>query len=121
MIKIMNCNNIDSGEITVFENQLNIKYGFNGTEPQNLSCFEKSIFTLIKPLLDKNQERMKKNISNGLKGGRPRKSKQNPNETETKPKQNPNETEMKPNDNLESYIDKDKEIDKDKDKDKDLD
>lgn len=37
MIKIMNCNNIDSGEITVFENQLNIKYGFNGTGKSTIS------------------------------------------------------------------------------------
>lgn len=37
MIKIQNCNNIDSGEISICKNHLNIKYAFNGTGKSTIS------------------------------------------------------------------------------------
>lgn len=37
MIKINNCNNIDSGEISILENHLNLKYAFNGTGKSTIS------------------------------------------------------------------------------------
>lgn len=37
MIRITNCNNIESGEITIYRNNLNIKYGFNGTGKSTIS------------------------------------------------------------------------------------
>ncbi len=37
MIKILNCNNIESGEIKIESNHLNIKYGFNGTGKSTVS------------------------------------------------------------------------------------
>lgn len=37
MIKILNCNNIDNGEISIKKNHLNIKYTFNGTGKTTIS------------------------------------------------------------------------------------
>lgn len=37
MIRLLNCNNIESGEISIKNNHLNIKYGFNGTGKSTIS------------------------------------------------------------------------------------
>ncbi|MBO5947459.1 AAA family ATPase [bacterium] len=37
MIRLLNCNNIESGEISIINNHLNIKYGFNGTGKSTIS------------------------------------------------------------------------------------
>lgn len=37
MIRILNCNNIDNGEISIEKNHLNIKYAFNGTGKSTIS------------------------------------------------------------------------------------
>ena len=65
-----------------------MEYGLNGTTTENLKPLARSIFTLIKPILDFGN----KQYLNGIKGGRPKKEKpkQNPDETQTKPNQNPN-------------------------------
>ncbi len=67
-----------------------MEYGLNGKETENLKPIAKSLFVLIKPLIDKNNQR----YENGKKGGRPRKT-----ETEQKPNNNQNKTEQKPNNN----------------------
>lgn len=71
-----------------YENELNelIKEGIIDVQEDNI---------IIK-FLDIQRENAigvsKKNSENGSKGGRPKKAKQNPNETQTKAKQNPNES-----------------------------
>lgn len=37
MIRLLNCNNIECGEISIINNHLNIKYGFNGTGKSTIS------------------------------------------------------------------------------------
>lgn len=81
-----------------------MEYGLNGITTENLKPVARSIFTLIKPVLDFGN----KQYSNGLKGGRPRKE-----ETQQKPTENPTETQQKP------YKDKEEDMDKDKDKEED--
>ena len=71
-----------------------MEYGLNGNGTDNLKPVARSIFTLIKPIMDSNEKRYK----NGCNGGRPRK--ENQNETEEKPKENQSETKIKPNDNV---------------------
>lgn len=85
-----------------------MEYGLNGITTEHLKPIARSIFTLIKPILDSGR----KQFENGSKGGRPRNN-DNPTETQTKPTQNPTETQTKPNDNP----NKDKEEDMDKDMD----
>ena len=75
-----------------------MEYGLNGITTENLKPVARSIFTLIKPVIDA----CNKQYSNGLKGGRPRKE-----ETQPKPNENPTET-------LIRIKDKDREEDKDR-------
>ncbi len=45
-----------------------LEYAFNSIEPENISDTAKSIFLLIKPQIDANNQR----YENGKKGGRPK-------------------------------------------------
>lgn len=72
----------------IFEYSLN----FNEVELQGV---EKTIFTLIKPQLDANNQR----FLNGVNGGR-KKSEENQNETKKKPKRNQSKTKTKANNNV---------------------
>jgi hypothetical protein len=102
------------------KNQLEIynaifELGFNFKEVK-LEGVSKTIFTLIKPIIESNIQRYK----NGLERGR----KKNQNEIKIEPKDNQNEIKIEPKDNqneikMESNKDKDK--DKDENKDKELD
>ena len=71
------------------------EYALNGSEPQDEKVL--SIFFLIKPLIDANNQR----YENGKKGGRPREYNGDNNQEITKPKPNNNQTitETKPNNN----------------------
>ena len=60
-----------------------MEYGLNGITTEILKPVARSIFTLIKPVLDFGN----KQYANGLRGGRPRRN-DNPDDTQ----QNPNET-----------------------------
>ena len=94
------------------------QYGLHGIEPE-VAGIEKAIWTQIQFAIDQAQNRRKRAIENGNKGGRPNKTitENNPNETqknqtitennpnETQKNQtitenNPNETQAKPNNNL---------------------
>lgn len=75
-------------------------YSLNFTEP-DLTGICKSIFTLIKPQLDANNQRYK----NGSKGGRPTKDK-NQSITEIKPKHNQSITKPKANKNVNVNVNK---------------
>ena len=67
-----------------------MEYSLYGKETDNLKPVARSIFTLIKPQIDVNNER----FDNGCKGGRPLKK-----ETKEKPSNNQKETKEKPNKN----------------------
>lgn len=73
-----------------------MEYSLNGITTESLKPVARSIFTLIKPVLDTNNQR----FENGRKGGRPVKDK-------TKPKPNGNQTET----NIEPNKDKDVDVD----------
>lgn len=89
-----------------------MEYSLNGITTENLKPLSKAVFTLMKPVLDKNQIR----YQNGSKGGRPKEEMETKNnQTETKPKPNTNRNQTK----HEPY--KDKDVDKDLHKDKDVD
>lgn len=80
------------------------QYGLHGIEPE-VTGIEKAIWTQIQFAIDQAQNRRKRAIENGNKGGRPNKTetKNNPNETQknqTITENNPNETQAKPNNNL---------------------
>ena len=94
------------------------QYGLHGIEPE-VTGIEKAIWTQIQFAIDQAQNRRKRAIENGNKGGRPNRTitENNPNETqknqtitennpnETQKNQtitenNPNETQAKPNNNL---------------------
>ena len=67
------------------------KYALNGEEPTEKGIVS-TVFKLVRPLIDKNNESYK----NGLKGGRPKTEQEpndNPTETQPKPNNNPNEDE----------------------------
>ena len=81
-----------------------MEYGLNGITTENLKPVARSIFTLIKPVLEFGN----KQYFNGLKGGRPKKE-----ETQPKPTENPTETQPKPNRNPNKDVDKDKDVEKD--------
>lgn len=65
-----------------------LQYGLDGIEPE-VDGISKTVFKLVKPQIDKNNQR----YLNGLKSGKPK-----DNQTETKPK--PNVTKPKPNVNV---------------------
>jgi len=75
-----------------------IEYGLYGKETEQLKPVARSIFALVKPLLDSSIAR----YENGKKGGRPK--------TEQKPNQNLTETKPQP------YKDVDKDVNEDKKK-----
>ena len=80
------------------------QYGLHGIEPE-VAGIEKAIWTQIQFAIDQAQNRRKRAIENGNKGGRPNKTitENNPNETQknqTITENNPNETQAKPNNNL---------------------
>lgn len=97
------------------------EYSLYGTEPVGLSPIATALFTLMKPNIDNSTRRYDANVSNGKKGGRPKKNKveENPMETQEKPNNNPNETQIEPNQNL--NVDKDVDVDVDKDFNLDMD
>ena len=66
------------------------QYGLHGIEPE-VTGIEKAIWTQIQFAIDQAQNRRKRAIENGNKGGRPNK---------TITENNPNETQAKPNNNL---------------------
>ena len=78
-----------------------MEYSLNGNEPDDLKPIARSIFTLMKPQIDRNNKR----YENGKQGGRPSnmetkdKPRNNIPETETEPKHNQLETNVKPNEN----------------------
>lgn len=72
------------------------QYALFGTEP-NLSGVLSSVFKLIRPQIDANNQR----YENGKKGGRPLKSKVSEGvKTKTKPKKNQSKTNPEPNVNV---------------------
>ena len=73
------------------------QYGLHGIKPE-VTGIEKAIWTQIQFAIDQAQNRRKRAIENGNKGGRPYKTetKNNPNETQN----NRSITQTKPNDNL---------------------
>ena len=80
------------------------QYGLHGIEPE-VTGIEKAIWTQIQFAIDQAQNRRKRAIENGNKGGRPNRTitENNPNETQknqTITENNPNETQAKPNNNL---------------------
>ena len=60
-------------------------YALNGEVPENLGA-SWALFTMAKPLVDKNNQR----FENGKKGGRPSKTKTEPNQNQTITKPEPN-------------------------------
>ena len=66
-----------------------MEYGLYGKETENLGPIARSIFTLVKPQIDKNIKR----YENGCRGGRPNrnKSEQEPNNNQNKSEQEPKE------------------------------
>ena len=77
------------------------QYGLHGIEPE-VTGIEKAIWTQIQFAIDQAQNRRKRAIENGNKGGRPNKTitENNPNETQknqTITENNPNITENNPN------------------------
>lgn len=88
------------------------EYGINGIEP-NFKGALKSLFTLMKPNIDSSISRYNSSVTNGGKGGRPKKT-----ETKEEPKQNQVETKEKPKEK--PIENQDKDIDKDIDKEKDI-
>lgn len=77
-----------------------MEYGLYGNETENLKPIARSIFMLVKPLMDANYSR----YENGCKGGRPKGGK---NQTETKRKPNRNQTETKRKPNVDVDVDVD--------------
>ena len=70
-----------------------MEYGLYGKETENLGPIARSIFTLVKPQIDKNIKR----YENGCRGGRPNRNKpeQEPNNNQNKPEQEPNNNQNK--------------------------
>ncbi len=64
-----------------------MEYGLYGKETENLGPIARSIFTLVKPQIDKNIKR----YENGCRGGRP-----NQDKTKREPNNNQNKTEQEP-------------------------
>ncbi|MDV4026196.1 hypothetical protein CMT52_17840 [Elizabethkingia anophelis] len=83
-----------------------MEYGLEGVTTDNLKPVARAIFTLIKPILDANNQR----FVNGSKGGR--KPSNNQDETENKPKGNQEETKVLPN--KEEDVEEEEEVDVDK-------
>ena len=80
------------------------QYGLHGIEPE-VTGIEKAIWTQIQFAIDQAQNRRKRAIENGNKGGRPNKTEtqKNPNETQNNPNEtqkNQTITQAKPNNNL---------------------
>jgi len=82
-------------------------YGLDGVHYEGDEGIVQAIFLLTKPQIDANNRR----YENGLKGGRPKKPKDNLTETKPKPKDNLTETKVEPKEK-----DKDKVKDKEKEK-----
>ncbi|MCT4088807.1 hypothetical protein HZP82_15615 [Elizabethkingia anophelis] len=85
-----------------------MEYGLEGVTTDNLKPVARAIFTLIKPILDANNQR----FVNGSKGGR--KPSNNQDETENKPKGNQEETKVLPN--KEEDVEEEEEVEVDVDK-----
>ncbi|WP_407475229.1 DUF6291 domain-containing protein [Elizabethkingia anophelis] len=83
-----------------------MEYGLEGVTTDNLKPVARAIFTLIKPILDANNQR----FVNGSKGGR--KPSNNQDETENKPKCNQEEAKVLPN--KEEDVEEEEEVDVDK-------
>ena len=73
------------------------QYGLHGIEPE-VTGIEKAIWTQIQFAIDQAQNRRKRAIENGNKGGRPNKTITQKNQTITQ--NNPDITQAKPNNNL---------------------
>ena len=73
------------------------QYGLHGIEPE-VTGIEKAIWTQIQFAIDQAQNRRKRAIENGNKGGRPNKTETQKNQTITQ--NNPDITQAKPNNNL---------------------
>ena len=76
-----------------------MEYSLNGITTEHQKPVARSIFTLIKPVLDANNQR----YENGRKGGRKKSD-----ETEQEPNENQNETKSKPNKDVD--VDKEEDI-----------
>lgn len=72
-----------------------MEYGLYGNETESLKPIARSIFMLVKPIMDANYSR----YENGCKGGRP-KGEKNQTETKQEPNRNQTETKRKPNEDV---------------------
>ena len=78
-------------------------YALTGEEP-DCNGIEKAVFSLIKPQIKANNQRYKNGCNAaefGVRGGRPRKPQENPEETPNKPQENPKKT---PNENVNENV-----------------
>lgn len=69
-----------------------INYGLYSIEPDLPKGYLKSIWKLISSTIDVTSKKYDASVENGKKGGRPKKPKNNPTETQEKPNENPTET-----------------------------
>ncbi|MDR2584753.1 MAG: DUF6291 domain-containing protein [Prevotellaceae bacterium] len=93
-----------------------LEYGLNGITTENLKPVARSIFTLIRPIIDTNNKKYSggcEGAEYGKLGGRPTKPLQNPKKTPAKPLRNPKKTP--------TIIDVDDDVDDDVDVDVDVD
>ncbi len=91
-----------------------LDYAFTGKEPENLSPILNGYFILLRPNIDNSVKNYSASVTNGRKGGRPRKKTQtepneNPEETQQKPSHNPAETQTEPRGNREKEKEREKE------------
>lgn len=92
-----------------------IEYGLFGVIAEPLKPVAKAMLEMVKPQIDANNEKYingKKGAEYGIRGGRPRKPRENPTETPAKPHENPMKTPKEDNQN--PYKNKDKDIREDK-------
>lgn len=75
-----------------------IDYGLDGLEPSD--GIARAIWLMTKPLIDNNNRR----YENGKKGGRPRKTEPDENQTETETKPRRNQTKAKPREMLDELL-----------------
>ncbi len=88
-----------------------LDYAFTGKEPESLPPILNGYFVLLRPNIDSSVKNYLASVTNGRKGGRPRKKTQtepseNPEGTQQKPSHNPAETQTEPRGNREKEKEK---------------